>query len=524
MSSPPAPIFFRPPGGWVGDVIPYYWDGQFWLYYLHEPRSGQSDAGMSWHLARTTDFVTYDYVGEVLPHGGPDEQDLHAYTGSVLEADGTHHLFYTGSNPAFRDEETGQVLQAVMHAVSTDLVNWTKLPDDTFYAPRDRYDPADWRDPFVYRTPDGSGYTMLLAARARSGPSRRRGCVARAVSADLSEWKVTEPFSAPARFLTHECPDLFELNGRWYLVYSEFSERFTVRYRVSDGPDGPWRAPGDDSLDGRAYYAAKTAADDEGRRYAFGWIPTRLDLRDEGPWEWAGDLAVHELTAREDGTLTAKLPETVRRHLAEEVPPAQVPPSEETSADRKPSPTPPAGPVAVTGDWRLTPMTAAVTTGDGLATARLAELPPRCRVTATVRFTPGTKECGLVLRGSEDCDEGYFVRLEPHLGRLVYDRWPRTAAGPAQWHIAGDVPHAVELERPAALDPSVPHRLEVIVDDSAAVAYLDGTVAMSFRMYDRRTGCLGLFVGDGSAEFSDVRVFTAPRKSQESAPPPNGGD
>ncbi|HEY5836667.1 hypothetical protein [Streptomyces sp.] len=501
MTSQTAPIFFRPPGGWVGDVIPYFWDGQFWLYYLHETRGGVSGAGTSWHLARTSDFVHYDYVGEVLPHGLPHEQDLHAYTGSVLEVDGTHHLFYTGSNPAFRDEETGQVLQAVMHAVSTDLLNWTKLPDDTFYAPRDLYDPADWRDPFVYRTPDGEGFTMLLAARARSGPSRRRGCVARAVSSDLSEWKVVAPFSAPARFLTHECPDLFEMNGRWYLVYSEFSERFTVRYRVSEGPDGPWRAPADDSLDGRAYYAAKTAADTEGRRYAFGWIPTRLGLRDDGAWEWAGDLAVHEVTAREDGTLIVSLPETVRRHLTDGTPPAEEVPSAEQ--------TPQAG-VAITGDWRLTGTSAAVTTGDGLATARLAELPARCRVTATVRFAPGTRECGLILRGTEDCDEGYFVRLEPHLGRLVYDRWPRTATGPAQWQISGDVPHAVELERPAVLDPSVPHHLEVIIDDSAGIAYLDGTVAMSFRMYDRRTGCLGLFVGDGSAEFSEVRVFTAP--------------
>ncbi|MHA4818241.1 hypothetical protein ACXZ65_28230 [Streptomyces aculeolatus] len=483
-----APILFRPPGGWVGDVIPYHWDGQFWLYYLHETRSGHRDAGTSWHLARTCDFLSYDYLGEVLPHGTADEQDLHAYTGCVLEENGTHHLFYTGYNPAFRDEETGEPLQAVMHAVSTDLLNWTKLPDDTFYAPRESYEPADWRDPFVYRLPGGEGYGMLLAARTRSGPSRRRGCVAHAVSADLSEWKVTEPFSGPGRFLTHECPDLFELDGRWYLVYSEFSERFTVRYRIADRPEGPWRAPADDTVDGRAYYAAKTAAGTDGRRYAFGWIPTRLGRRDDGAWEWAGDLAVHELTALVNGTLAVSLPRSIRRQLSAELPmPAAV---------------------AVTGAWRPTGTGTAVTAGDGPATARLVELPARCRVTATVRFAPGTRECGLVLRGSDDCDEGYFIRLEPSRGRLVYDRWPRTVPGPEQWHIDGDVPHAVELERHAALDPSVPHRLELLIDDSAGVAYLDRAVAMSFRMYDRRTGCLGLFAGDGSAEFSDVRVFT----------------
>ncbi|WP_326595868.1 GH32 C-terminal domain-containing protein [Streptomyces sp. NBC_01803] len=490
MTAHTTPVFFRPPEGWVGDVIPYHWRGEFWLFYLHETRSGRYDAGMSWHLARTRDFVTYDYAGEVLRHGGPEDQDLHAYTGCVIEAAGEHHLFYTGYNPAFRDKETGQPLQAVMHAVSSDLLTWRKIPADTFYAPGDRHEPADWRDPFVYPTPGGEGYTMLLAARTKSGPERRRGCVARAVSPDLSRWTVTEPFSAPARFLTHECPDLFELDGRWYLVYSEFSEKFTVRYRVGDGPEGPWRAPADDTLDGRAYYAAKTAAGDDGRRYAFGWIPTRLGLRDDGAWEWAGDLAVHELTARPDGTLDVRLPATVREAFGAGVPEAPGTP--------------------VTGDWRLTGegADAAVETADAPATLRLGELPPRCLVTATVRFAPGTRECGLILRGAEDLDEGYFVRLEPTRGRLVFDRWPRTAPGPQQWHIAGDVPHALELERPAALDPDVPHELTVLIDDSAAVAYLDGAVAMSFRMYDRRTGCLGLFVGDGSAEFTDVSVRT----------------
>ncbi|NIY62293.1 glycoside hydrolase family 32 protein [Streptomyces malaysiensis] len=480
-----APIFFRPPGGWLGDVIPYFWDGQYWLFYLHETRSGVYDAGTSWHLACTRDFVDFEYRGEVLPHGGPEEQDLHAYTGCVLEHQGVHHLFYTGYNPAVRDPATGVPLQAVMHAVSSDLLSWTKLPRDTFHAPADRHDPADWRDPFVFRAPGESEFTMLLAARTTTGPRRRRGCVARAVSRDLSTWTVTEPFSAPSRFVTHECPDVFELGGRWYLMYSEFSERFATRYRVAKTPHGPWRAPADDGIDARGFYAAKTAGDGE-RRFAFGWIPTRQGTRDAGDWEWAGDLAVHEITAQGDGTLAADLPESVRAAWSR--------------ALKTPGPRP------VTGDWSVAAEAAVGAAPDGLATLWVSDLPARCRVTATVSFTPGTRECGMVLRGSDDLDAGYFLRLEPPRGRMVFDRWPRAEQGAHQWQISGDVPHALELERPAVLDAGVEHRLEVLIDDTAYTAYLDGRTAMSGRMYDRRAGGLGVFVGDGEARFTNTVV------------------
>ena len=36
-----------------------------------------------------------------------------------------------------------------MHAVSEDNVNWTKIPEDTFYA-AENYSGDDFRDPFVF--------------------------------------------------------------------------------------------------------------------------------------------------------------------------------------------------------------------------------------------------------------------------------------------------------------------------------------------------------------------------------------
>jgi beta-fructofuranosidase len=132
-------------------------------------------------------------------------------------------------------------------------------------------------------------------------------------------------------------------------------------------------------------------------------------------------------------------------------------------------------------------------------------LPSQCYVRAEIEFEPGTTECGLLLRSSEDGDRGYVVRLEPRRGRMVLDRWPRHRTGPAQWQISGDVPHVIELERPADLT-GTSHVLEVVLDGDLAVVVLDRQVCLSTRMYDDTYDRLGIFVGEGAAKFQDIAV------------------
>ena len=43
----------------------------------------------------------------------------------------------------------------------------------------------------------------------------------------------------------------------------------------------------------------------------FGWLPTREGNKDEGNWQWGGNLVVHQLVQQRDGTLGCKLPESL---------------------------------------------------------------------------------------------------------------------------------------------------------------------------------------------------------------------
>lgn len=475
--------FYQPHGAWVGDVIPYAEDGRLHLFYLHETRQTPK-IGMPWYRVVTDDLITFIEAGSALASGGPDADDHNVYTGSVVEADGIHHVFYTGQNPDKRGPD-GLPLQVVLHATSADGMNtWVRHTEHTFGA-TPGYETADWRDPFVFRDAEAGLWRMLITARHAEGPARRRGVIAQCVSRDLESWQPVEPFWDPRRYVAHECPEVFEWNGWWYLVYSEFSESFTTRYRMARSLHGPWIVPEVDTLDGRAYYASKSAELD-GRRFFFGWIATRDGEADDGAWQWAGTLSVLEATQRADGSL--------RVH----------PPRERVAGFDEPVGSAEPGTV--------------LSAPEGYADLVLpVDVPDVARVEAVFDVAAGTTECGLLLRADDDGDEAYVLRLEPRRGRLVFDRWPRQRTGGEQWQISGDVPHAVELERPVDLAPGR-HVLDVLIEGDLCVATVDGAVTLSTRLYDRRAGRVGAFVGEGSVVLLSLDVTSPSATTSSSAP------
>jgi beta-fructofuranosidase len=497
-------FFYRPKGAWTGDLIPFYKNGKFRLFFepawrdlSHRPEGEPLYWPGSWYQISTEDFVHFTEYGQSLARGTRNQQDLACFTGSVIEAEGLYHIFYAGNNRYFPKQ--GKPEDGIMHAVSHDLLRWTKVPEDTFYALPAIYDSNDWRDPFVFWNEAAREYWMLVVARLKTGPPRRRGCTALCTSHDLRKWEVREPFWAPALYVDHECPDLFRMGDWWYLVFSEFSEQHRTHYRMSRSLKGPWLAPENDSFDGRALYAAKTASDGH-RRFAFGWNPTRYDKIDYlrsnvdsgfvpckpypsnielGPsgWDWGGNLVVHELVQEPDGALSVKVPDTVNDAFSTSL-------SYQFQAGIGAVEFPQEGvQLDAPGKFACSPA--------GL-------MPRQCKIEATVVFDRNTRGCGVMLRTSEDLDSAYYVRLEPLRNRLVLDTWPRP----------GDIPFDVGVERPITLSSGKSINLKVFVDDTVCVVYAGNKVAMSTRLYDLKHGRWGVFVNEGSAKFQNLKIST----------------
>ena len=251
---------------------------------------------VEWNLLTTKDFITFEEDGVSIKKGNIDEQDLYIFTGSVLEANGMFYIYYTGHNPHFI--EAGKNQEVILRASSKDLINWKK--DESFsLKSNEEYDKHDFRDPFVFYDENINKYRMILAARKNKGDFYRRGRLISYTSFDLDNWELdNEEFYAPDAFFMHECPDYFKMGDWYYLLFSEFNDKFCTHYRMSKTPYGPWIAPEKDTFDNRSFYAAKTTANEKRERYLFGWNPTRIDNRDYSPWQWGGTLVVHQIVQR----------------------------------------------------------------------------------------------------------------------------------------------------------------------------------------------------------------------------------
>ena len=476
-------IFYKPKDGWVGDTIPFAHDGKFYIYYLHDERKGntQDEYGYrtSWNLLITEDGVNVKDCKVVLPVGEYDDADYACYTGSVIEGnDGNFHMFYTAQNnynPKYHRD--GKPLQYVAHAISTDLINWEKLPELTFGADERIYEPFDWRDPFVFYNEEEKCFDMLLATRLRGASEKNGGCVGLCRSYDLLHWEAKEPFYNPESYMTHECPDLFKLGNKWYLVYSTFSEKFVTHYRMSDKLSGPWTSPIEDTFDGRAFYAAKTAQVGD-KRMAFAWVPTKRGESDFGQYEWGGNFIAHEINQTTDNKLTVKPAEGLINMFNNEF-----------------------------VNEKLNKVE--IENYEGEKSYVIDGMKDTCMIEAVIEFSEGVRSFGIGLRQDSALANGYYLRFEPFYNRIVADMWPRRIRGVNQWYVDGDKPFMVELERPfdyKSLKDNKVH-IRVVADGSIICLYVNDITALTMRAYNLNRTNWGFFVKDGSIRVSDIHMY-----------------
>lgn len=437
-------IFYRPETGALADVIPYYEDGKYYLYYLHDYRNVATyGAGVDWDLLVTEDFVSYENLGTVIRRGSPSQQDNNVFTGGIIkDKEGLYHIFYTGNNASYLG--TGKPKEAIMHAVSEDMVRWRKIPEDTFYAPS-QYMSDDWRDPYVYYDEAEGDYKMLLAARLTEGAESARGVTAMLASDDLKTWNLRDPLYAPAKYHTHECPDLFRMGDWWYLVFSEFSDRISTRYVMSRDLEN-WIEPAADMFDGRAFYAAKTAGDGE-KRYIFGWVPTKTNNEDIGGWEWGGSLAVHEIYQKEDGTLGVRAPQSQEAVFSEEI-----------ASDS----------IGVRG-----------TSG---RTEEIGSLPQTYMLRCTVsgEFVRAGYSVG------HSAADGYRYVIDPAAGAFSFENYPSA-------NLFSDVT--------VPIPKADTYELTIFVEGQVCTAYVNGEKALSTRVDGTLGAAVGFYVQGGEATF-----------------------
>lgn len=308
----PAPDGVSQP--YVGDPMPYYEDGTYYIYYLKEAGDSYNH---SIYLATTTDFVTYtEYDDPVVEASRSGGQDNWTGTGSVVKVGDKYYLFYTGHT----DSAAMEYAEKIMVAVGDSPMAFEKMEGWEITPPAELGQKRDFRDPQCYYDPATDTITMTVTA-AQEGTAR---ILKYTLSSDLQTVQYDGIiFTNPVgEFWNLECSDTFQIGDKYYLTYSAQDD--TLWYAMSDTPYGPYGDPV--RLDGKLFYAAKHVEDGE-NRYMVGWA-----RRSESPSStqevsaWGGNLVAQKICQNEDGTLYLAPADTVadsfsvRRALAVDVP------------------------------------------------------------------------------------------------------------------------------------------------------------------------------------------------------------
>src|SRR5688572_17872421 len=275
----------------IGDITVIIHKGVYHLFHLIIPNHDYiahavSRNGISWKRVNNALFVG---------HPGEWDDDM-LWTMHVCEVDDKFEMYYTG----LQRKDRG-VISRIGLAESKNLIDWEKNrkkifpiePKGIFYETSDS-NPRTWlsfRDPFRFEH-KGEVY-LLMGARTIAGPVSRRGCVGMVkITNDIVE--LMPPLLYPMVYDDIECPCVFELYGRFYLLGS-IREDIKVRYWFAPDFFGEYHSFHADVLLPQGNYAARTVQDGDHLLvynffYAYGKIdalrvlppPKQLDVDDKG--------------------------------------------------------------------------------------------------------------------------------------------------------------------------------------------------------------------------------------------------
>ncbi len=301
---------FTAPYGWMNDPNGLiYFQGWYHLFYQYNPKHCDW-ASMHWGHAVSRDMVHWKDLPIALKPDMEYDNDPEGgcFSGCAVEKDGRLYLFYTASS-----SQEGKLCQAQCMAVSEDGVHFEKYAGNPLIPgpPEGALEP--FRDPKVFSA-DGKWY-MAVGGSVKSKNPEGDGRVFLYESEDLYGWRYKGVILESGGKLgtMMECPDLFELDGKWILTCSPMNhpEYNKALYCVGemDFETGRYTIERMGNLDvGFDYYAPQSFLDAHGNRVMIAWqngwlwMPWCQDWGPTGTENWRGTMSVpRKVSLSEDG-------------------------------------------------------------------------------------------------------------------------------------------------------------------------------------------------------------------------------
>jgi hypothetical protein len=304
-------------------------------------------------------------------------------------------------------------------------------------------------------------------------------------------WDVRAPVCTPRNSYDYECPSVFKIGDRYYMVAIHGGhERQT--YRVADRLEGPYRRPWDDALMPPRNLAHRPCLW-RGRQHLFHWTSGARDWGTRHPGYQA--LASPKLAhAEPDGSLRVESFDWSSEHASA--------PEAVTEAS---------GGIAGTGrwNWRGGALTGHAEFGTG--TWLLPENLGDFELTADLQLDADSpaREFGFVFRADATGDCGMYARCVPGRGcvELVRQTYNRRNGPDSLWR-GRSVLQSYHMRVPG--DGS--YHLRLIAYGPNLEFNVNGRLVLAMLSLKERSGLAGVFIEDGAGAFTGLTraVLKAP--------------
>lgn len=432
---------------YVGDPMPYYEDGVYYMYYLKEAGDSYNH---SVYLATTTDFLSYtEYQEPILESSRSGGQDAWIGTGSVVKVDEKYYFFYTGH----ASSDSYEYKEKIMVAEGDSPTSFTKLEGWELTPPAELGQKNDFRDPQAYYN-EQKGVIELTVTAAQGGVAR---VIKFTLAKDLSGFEydgiiITDP---TGDFWNLECSDTFKLGDRYFITYSGQDD--TLWYASSDSQYGPYTEPV--RIDGELFYAAKHV-DNGTDCYMVGWA-----RRSESPSSlsevsaWAGNLVLSQVE-NVNGELVFKPVENI----------------ENAFTDRR--------------ELHFDDTKATVEAGTLYSYTEAFTAYERFMIKGSFSYT-GNGAFGLAFDYNGRADKYKLITLANDTLAVSFNE--------------GTTPITQTI---ADTEPNTTYSFTYIQEGSVGVFYLDGIAALTVRLYGISGKSIYLFAENNSVEFTELAQYT----------------
>lgn len=498
---------------WMNDGKMFFVNGEYHVFYQYKwPRH--------WGHTMSKDLIHWEDLPVAIFPGDAEKDPDGAggcFTGCCIKAYGQYHIFYTGSGVNGR--------QTTCHAVSDDMITWVKDEANPVLEasyPYDDSDEAAWRDPCVWEY-DGEWYMAQCAELTReaatelfgervAGTVYGRSCIGLMKSPDLKTWEMLPPLYTTQGMSMYECPDVFELDGKWVTLFS--CQRTYAA--LAENPFGKYKLNRPfPALDNDMYYAAKTLSDDKGRRLAWGfifenngWCAERVN--DEVVWKdvhegrkWSNVLALpRELSVDESGSLCSAPPEELKT-LRKRVWSASGMDGEQMTLD------------SIAGEWQIAKGSivcheSEMVSGD-YCTALINEVKsPFVEIECSIDLTGNSYgKAGIMLRAGEELEDVAIVAYDMLTNSVSIEDSRATLGAPHSriWECFTDSPFMPVSIPVAGVAGKVD--LRIFLDSTVIEVFINGKMALSGRCYPHNKSSVGIgfFSNAEQVRFDNVKMW-----------------